>query len=224
MHTDISTDDGRGSEAVDNRNEAPGLEQPQQAKRPKRVQKGRGRTRGLQFRAGSRGRSIKRGQAGESTVKTMQNAHQAMQLRLSGATLQQIGEQLGYASSSARNSAHRLITRALDEIRTEITDMAERMRALDCARLERLLLALWPRAVSNPPDVEASRQAARIIQQLSRLRGTEVQPSPTIPLVPPTGPSSDFPTMVQLVFVNAPQSQLVNDPRVVGVALPNPNG
>jgi hypothetical protein len=87
----------------------------------------------------------------------------ALQLRRSGATFQQIAEQLGYAH---RSNARKAIQAALDGA---LSDEADALRALDLDRLDRLQLAHWPRATSG--DVKATETVLKVMQHRAKLLG-----------------------------------------------------
>jgi len=82
---------------------------------------------------------------------------------MSGATLQQIADRLGYNS---RQAVWKATTSLLERQEREVT--AE-WRAFHLARLERLLLAVWQDALDG--DDRAGKQALRIIQEIGRTTG-----------------------------------------------------
>ncbi len=82
---------------------------------------------------------------------------------MSGATLQQIADRLGYNS---RQAVFKATTSLLERQEREVT--AE-WRAFQVARLERLLLAVWQDALDG--DDRASQQALKIVQEIGRTAG-----------------------------------------------------
>lgn len=90
----------------------------------------------------------------------------AMELKIAGATFDQIAAQLGYADASG---AWRAVCRGLIETQRPVAD---EYRALTDRRLERLLLSVWPAAIAG--DLKANEQARRIIADLRRLWGTDM--------------------------------------------------
>ncbi len=82
---------------------------------------------------------------------------------MSGATLQQIADRLGYNS---RQAVWKATTSLLERQEREVT--AE-WRAFHLARLERLLLAVWQDAIDG--DDRAGQQALRIVQEIGRATG-----------------------------------------------------
>ncbi|WP_019024073.1 MULTISPECIES: hypothetical protein [unclassified Thioalkalivibrio] len=63
----------------------------------------------------------------------------AMQLRTTGATYVQIGEVLGVSAQAA----HKMVTKALDELKTLTETEAETVRTLELDRLDRAQRAIW---------------------------------------------------------------------------------
>lgn len=80
-----------------------------------------------------------------------------------GCSYDEIARQVGF---SHRGSAHRAVSRALAEREAEDID---NLRALECARLDALQTAHWPRALDG--DVRAAAVVLRIMEQRSRLLG-----------------------------------------------------
>ena len=107
---------------------------------------------------------------------------QALELRKSGATLEAIAEAVGYRS---RQAAHDSIKRALAAIPRLA---AQQLRDLDVDRLDRLIFAMWPRALRG--DAEAVNSVLRILAQRARLLGLEVKE-------PVPGSSRDHPLYTQ---------------------------
>lgn len=96
---------------------------------------------------------------GEARAKAIQ----ALQLRMSGATLQQIADRLGYAGTS---SVHLALKRTLD---AEASEGVADYRTFHIARLERLLLGVWNAAIQGDPM--ASQQALRILVEVGKIVG-----------------------------------------------------
>jgi len=82
---------------------------------------------------------------------------------MSGATLQQIADRLGYNS---RQAVFKATTSLLERQEQAVS---EQWRAFHLARLERLLLAVWQDALDG--DDRAGQQALRIVQQIGRTTG-----------------------------------------------------
>jgi hypothetical protein len=88
---------------------------------------------------------------------------QALELRMAGASFDQIAQKLGY---SEKGAAHRAVTRALI---STVKPAADELRELETARLDRLLLAFWPAALEG--DEKAADRVLRIMDQRAKLLG-----------------------------------------------------
>jgi len=92
-----------------------------------------------------------------------ERAQQALDMRMAGATWARIAERLMYVDESgARHSASRLLDRVDHKL-------ADEYRDLEGARLERLLLAVWPDALRG--DTKAADTALRLIMARVKLYG-----------------------------------------------------
>lgn len=109
---------------------------------------------------------MKRGNADPASprrIETTERRDKAVQLRLAGATFNQIAEQCGYTD---RSSAYRAIRTAVDRVGRE---HAEELFDTNMARLDRLLMAVWQQAMQG--EDKAVQNALRIIQQQARMLG-----------------------------------------------------
>lgn len=105
-------------------------------------------------------------------LKARQHEEQALELRLGGASYAQIGEALGMSASGAFKAADRALLRhaaATDE-------KAEKLRRIEVARLDRLLMGVWPRAKKG--DEHAARVALQISKRRCELLGIDRKPRP----------------------------------------------
>jgi len=89
---------------------------------------------------------------------------QALDLRLAGASYRQIAVVLGVGVKTAWLD----VNRALREYLTEPSDQ---VRAAEVARLERLFMAHWPKAISG--DKEATYTVLAIMDRRARLLGLD---------------------------------------------------
>lgn len=90
-------------------------------------------------------------------------AAQALDLRMGGATYRQIAERLGYKGPSGALQAVRL---ALHE---HAAEPATQVRDLEAARLDRLMMSLWPTATSmTAPHAERMAAIDRVIKLMDR--------------------------------------------------------
>jgi hypothetical protein len=96
---------------------------------------------------------------------------QALELKIGGATLQQIAAELGYADSSG---AYRAIQAAL---KATLQPPADELRRLQYERLERLYTAAHKKAIgegtAGEPDLEAMDRAIKVLQRINALFGLE---------------------------------------------------
>src|SRR5580765_3180099 len=97
-------------------------------------------------------------------------ANAAIQMRLAGATWNEIAEALGYPSAwQALVSTEKALEKQLN------TDDRDKMRRLAGARLERLLLAVWPKAIDpgHPDHLLAVSKAREIVDRHAKLFGLD---------------------------------------------------
>lgn len=109
----------------------------------------------------------------ESTIKIRLKQHKALELRLAGWTLEEIKDEVHYAS---RGSTYTAIESALK--RECPQESVEKLRAVMSARFIRLLKAVWPLAKGNPakdipPDLQALDRAVKLLERLCRLHGLD---------------------------------------------------
>lgn len=92
----------------------------------------------------------------------------ALEMRMSGLPYSQIAASLGY---KGRSSAYSAVMRVLDRREQE---PAEKVRNLELQRLERLLMAYWPRAIrKRAPDVHAAKMCLDILTRRARMLGLD---------------------------------------------------
>src|SRR4029077_5628141 len=107
--------------------------------------------------------------SGKRAIEAKQRQTQAVQLRVRGASLAQIAETVGYANAT---SAHKAIMSALRDMLPD--DDRNDARRLELAKLDRLEMAAWNRALGDGED--ADRAAATILKcvnQRAKLLGLE---------------------------------------------------
>lgn len=108
----------------------------------------------------------KTGTRGSSaSVEVAEKHARALNLRRSGATYQQIAEQLGYAN---RGMAYRIVSEELAKVTAE---PAEALLQLELDRLDTMLLGLWPKARTG--HAESVRAVLRIMERRSRYLGLD---------------------------------------------------
>ena len=99
----------------------------------------------------------------QQQIDALQRHRQALELRQAGLQYQDIADRLGYSSKS---SAYKAVQSAL---RRTLQEPADAVRQLELARLDRMELALWPRALKG--DVQAIDRILRICELRARLLG-----------------------------------------------------
>lgn len=109
-------------------------------------------------------------------VKALERENKALDLRIAGASFRQIAVALDLSEGGAFKVVHR----ALAKLNEKNTKLAEDLRALEDARLNRLLVGIWNSAANG--DLFAIDRALKISAALSRLHGLEVMKvAPTTP-------------------------------------------
>lgn len=127
-------------------------------------------------------------------------ANAAVQLRLSGATWEQIAEALGYPTARQALVA---TEKALEKQLTTDPDRAK-LRQLAGMRLERLLQSVWGKAVNpeNPDHLLAATKAREIIAQHAKLYGLDA-PTEVVVHSPTRSEIEDW--VARVVAVSVPE-------------------
>lgn len=118
-----------------------------------------------------KGERSKGGSGDYAYLQRNRKADAALSLRLSGASWADIALTLGYPTPRAALLAtERALVRQL-----ETTEDKERMRAMAGARLERLLRAIWQKAIdpADPDQLSAISRAREIIDRHAKLFGLD---------------------------------------------------
>ena len=123
------------------------------------------------------------GKLATRSVEAAAKRKQALQLRMAGATFDEIAEAM---SLTQRGVAYGLVKEALAETQREIREDADRYVAEEVTRLDRLIRAIWPLAIGRPagisttgltpavaPDLKAVAQVEKLIGRKSRLLGLD---------------------------------------------------
>lgn len=100
----------------------------------------------------------------QKTLEVRAREAKAYDLQLSGATFVDIARQLGYAGASGARFAFLRYVKRLGP-----GPEAEQKRQLQLQRLERLLLAVWTKAIAQPPSIKAVQEARRLIHAIAEL-------------------------------------------------------
>lgn len=99
------------------------------------------------------------------SAETIEKERQVLELRRAGVTFDEIATRVGYAD---RGAAHKAYKRAL--ART-LQQPAAEIRELEADRLDRLLVAVWARALRG--DLAAVDRVIRLMERRSRLLGLD---------------------------------------------------
>lgn len=103
---------------------------------------------------------------GAKEIQAQKRHAEAVALRLAGANLRQIAEQLGYAGPAG---AHAAIAAELK--RTIPEETRDALRRMEIARLDRVELGHWQAAING--DEKSARIVLQCINQRSKLLGLE---------------------------------------------------
>lgn len=96
-----------------------------------------------------------------TNAETAERQRKALEMRVAGATFEQIAAQVGYADASG---AYRAVSRGLLETQRPAAD---ELRALMVRRYERLLLGVWRDAVGG--NLKAADVARKILTDMARI-------------------------------------------------------
>ena len=111
------------------------------------------------------GRGGSRKKLSPAMLEAEQRMHQALELRLAGATLSAIAGKLGYASESSAYNAIKAVM-----AKTVAAPSAE-LREIETRRYDKLLFAIWPAAMKG--DLDAIDRVLKIAAQRARLLGLD---------------------------------------------------
>jgi len=98
-------------------------------------------------------------------IEAKERQKKALQMRLAGASFDQIAEALGYANRSGAYDAVQRVMKGIPEPEAKL------YKKLNIERLNRLLVALWPTATRELPDKDIIAQAIRVIAEMNKLSG-----------------------------------------------------
>jgi hypothetical protein len=106
----------------------------------------------------------------EKRLAAIEKQRQALELRKGGAGYEQIARQLGYKSVASAYDAVR------SGLKRTLREPAEEVRALELARLDRLLMGQWKAAAGNaetPGDPAAVDRVLKIMVRRAKLLGLD---------------------------------------------------
>ncbi len=100
-------------------------------------------------------------------VKAAERRRQAVALRLSGATYQQIGDKLGVTSSAA----HLQVKQELETRAKQSEGKIVELRQIELARVDRVLLAIWDKVLKS--DYKAIDKFVKLSERRAKLLGLD---------------------------------------------------
>tara|TARA_R110002020_G_scaffold122026_5_gene277243 strand:- start:1570 stop:2052 length:483 start_codon:yes stop_codon:yes gene_type:complete len=109
----------------------------------------------------------------KNTTELEVRRYQLLELRLAGATYRQIGERMGISKSVA----HREVRRALSEMAEEYSEEADKLRAVQMSRYNKLLIKFYPEAIAGESvtsrNTEALHSVLSIMGHINKINGLE---------------------------------------------------
>ena len=102
------------------------------------------------------------------SIAVRQRGQQAIRLRMSGATIAQIANQLGYSSEAG---AYKAIMRELEQTAQDMGESTEAVRQLELKRLDQMLFTIWNQVIAG--DQGAISTALRIQERRSAMLGLD---------------------------------------------------
>lgn len=100
-------------------------------------------------------------------LKALEREQKSLELRMSGATYQQIGDALGIK----KQSAYGAVMRALTKLNTKILENADQVKAMELQRLDKLYLAMYKRAITG--DYGAVDRCLKIMERRAKYQGLD---------------------------------------------------
>lgn len=132
-------------------------------------------------------------EASPETVAAEANREKALELRISGATYREIAKELGVSVGSA----HAYVTDGLEELRNANAESTEKVRQMEIARLDAILVKLWPKR--EKPRVADT--ILRVSKRRSELLGLDVGKGDDAP-PPQSAPVNIMPGAIHITLVS----------------------
>jgi hypothetical protein len=126
-------------------------------------------------------------------LQAVERAKQALDLRKGGASFPEIARALGYAGPAGAYQA------VMSALRKTLKEPAEEVRTLELARLDAMLLALWPQVRQG--NQGAVEKALKVAERRAKLLGLDM----------PTKVASTDSQGEDLVFTAESELQLLSD-------------
>lgn len=115
------------------------------------------------------------GKSPGSMEEAVVRANRALELRMAGATWQQIADTLGYRHPS---SARQAVNRALEREQDRMVSLRDEYRTIQLLRTERALRAIWSQVVAG--DLFAVDRMLKIMERQAKLMGLDAPTQVTI--------------------------------------------
>lgn len=115
---------------------------------------------------------------GKNEVELAERRRKAVEMRKAGCSYDEIARALGFSNSG---NAYHTVHKAL---KATYREPAEELRTLELERVDRLMRAIWPRAIKG--DVDAIDRVLKVMARRARLLGLDRNPAPVPPEVDTT--------------------------------------
>ena len=144
------------------------------------------------------------------SIAVRQRGQQAIRLRMAGATINQIADQLGYASPAG---AYKAIMRELEQTTQDMGESTEAVRQLELKRLDQMLFPIWPQVLTG--DQGAISTALRIQERRASLLGLDapkqIEARVRIDVISWNQAIKDFIDIYRTYHSNAPEVPMLLD-------------
>ena len=144
------------------------------------------------------------------SIAHRQRGQKAIALRMAGATIKQIADQLGYANESG---AYKSIMRELETTAQSMGESTEAVRQLELKRLDQMQFPLWPSVIAG--DQSAIGTALRIQERRASLLGLDapkqIEARVRIDVMSWNQALKDFLDVYRDLHKDAPEAQVLLD-------------
>lgn len=113
------------------------------------------------------GRNVSRSKTRDVPLHVRMKREKACDLRLAGMAYGAIATTVGYSNASHARAA------VMAAIRTRVSESARQVRDMELARLDQMLMALWPAVRRGDP--RATDSALKVMERRARLLGLDSQ-------------------------------------------------
>ena len=116
-----------------------------------------------------------KGRSPGSMEEAIVRSNRALELRMAGATWQQVADQMGYKQKS---SAQQAVRRAIERETERVADVRESYRTMQLLRIERSIRAIWPQVLQG--DLFAIDRELKLMERQAKLLGLDAPTTITI--------------------------------------------